>query len=85
MIRIKRLILGESLIVSYLLLESFIKDSEADRLNGINKQIAVKKLDKNNNLSDIIAQHNVGDQLNLKIWHKGDTKNVAVTLEERKQ
>jgi serine protease Do len=66
-----------------------IPGSPADKAgiveNDIILEVDGKKLDKNNILTDIIAQHNVGDQLNLKVWHKGETKNVTITLEERKQ
>lgn len=46
-------------------------------INGI-------KIDQNKALGDIISQYNVGDIVTLKLWHKGDTKDVKVTLEERK-
>jgi S1-C subfamily serine protease len=34
-------------------------------------------------LSDLIAQHNVGDTVTLKVWSKGQTKDVPVTLAQR--
>ena len=38
--------------------------------------------DKNNNLADIVAAHKPGDEVTLKIWHKGDIKEAKVKLEE---
>jgi S1-C subfamily serine protease len=35
-------------------------------------------------LSDLISSYSVGDDINLKIWHKGEEKNISVTLAERK-
>jgi S1-C subfamily serine protease len=67
-----------------------IPGSPADKAgiseNDIILEIDGEKLDgKNgNSLSEIIAQHNVGDTLNLKVWHKGEAKEVKVKLEERK-
>lgn len=42
------------------------------------------KLDENNSLSDIVAGHNVGDEITLKISHRGVESTVKVKLEERK-
>jgi len=42
------------------------------------------KIDETHLLGTVINQYNVGDELTLKIWHKGDMKDVKVTLKERK-
>jgi len=42
------------------------------------------KLDKNNSLTDLISKKNVGDEVTLKIWQKGEEKNIKIKLEERK-
>ena len=52
--------------------------------NDIILEINGQKIDDNHQLGDQIAKFNVGDTISLKIWHKGDTKDVKVTLEERK-
>jgi len=52
--------------------------------NDIILELNDKKIDDNNGLSDLISQHNVGETIKLKIWHKGETKDISVTLEERK-
>ncbi|HBB36955.1 MAG TPA: hypothetical protein DEB07_02215 [Candidatus Moranbacteria bacterium] len=52
--------------------------------NDIILEINGVKIDEKNLLSDQIAKSNVGDTINLKIWHKGEEKTVQVKLEERK-
>lgn len=52
--------------------------------NDIILEINGTKVDQNNSVSDLIAGFNVGDVITLKIWHKGETKDVKVTLAERK-
>lgn len=52
--------------------------------NDIILEINGKKIDQNNTLSKIISQYNVGEELTLLVWHKGDTKEVKLTLEEKK-
>ena len=65
-----------------------IPGSPADKSEIVENDIILEadgqKINANNQLSDMIAKHNVGDQINLKIWHKGEIKNVTVKLEERK-
>ncbi len=65
-----------------------IPGSPADKAgiieNDIILEINEKKLDEKNQLSDMIATFNVGDTIMLKIWHKGETKEVEVVLQERK-
>ncbi len=45
------------------------------QVNGIN-------IDENNTLSDILAKYNPGDMVTLKIFDKGNEKDVKVTLGE---
>lgn len=65
-----------------------IPGSPADKAgiveNDIILEVNGKKVDENNQLSDAIAKYNVGDKITLKIWHKGDMKEVQVTLQEMK-
>lgn len=65
-----------------------IPGSPADKAGLVENDIVLEingtKVDDKNGLADLIAQHNVGDQLNLKVWDKGNVKDVKVTLEERK-
>ncbi len=51
--------------------------------NDIILEINGQKVDSDHSLVYVIGQHSVGDQVTLKLWHKGDTKEVKVTLEER--
>jgi S1-C subfamily serine protease len=41
-------------------------------------------VDENNLLGDLLAKYNVGDEVTLKIWHRGDAQNIKITLGERK-
>jgi len=66
-----------------------IPSSPGDKAGLVENDIILEvdgvKLDENNSLSDIVAAHNVGDELTLKISHRGEEKTVKVKLEERKQ
>lgn len=65
-----------------------IPGSPADKAgiveNDIILEINKTKVDSKNQLTDLISNYNVGDQITLKIWHKGETKDIQVKLEERK-
>lgn len=52
--------------------------------NDIVLEINGKKIDANDQLGDIISSYNIGDEITLNVWHKGDIKEVKVKLEERK-
>ena len=67
-----------------------IPNSPADKAGIVENDIILEvngtKINDGNGgsgLSDLIAQHNVGDTVNLKVWHKGQTKDVSITLLER--
>lgn len=65
-----------------------IPGSPADKAglmeNDIILEINGEKINNDNSLADTISKHNVGDEITLKIWHKGETKEVKLKLEERK-
>ncbi len=65
-----------------------IPGSPADKAgimeNDIILEIAGTKIDDEHPLGNILGQYNVGDEILLKVWHKGETKDVKLTLEERK-
>ncbi len=52
--------------------------------NDIILEIDGQKLSEENDLVRIIKKKNVGDEITLKVWSKGDIKTVKVTLEESK-
>ncbi|KKP79442.1 MAG: hypothetical protein A2271_04165 [Candidatus Moranbacteria bacterium RIFOXYA12_FULL_35_19] len=55
--------------------------------NDIILEIEGKKINsgkEKQDLSEIISQYSAGDEITLKIWHKGDEKNIEVKLAERK-
>ncbi|MCX6761921.1 MAG: trypsin-like peptidase domain-containing protein [Candidatus Moranbacteria bacterium] len=66
-----------------------IPGSPADKAglveNDVILEVNGQKVDANNSLVDLLSKFNVGDEVTLKVWHKGDTKNVTVKLEERAQ
>jgi serine protease Do len=51
--------------------------------NDIILEINGKKIDNKNQISDAISDLNVGQEISMKIWHKGETKEIRVTLGER--
>jgi len=68
-----------------------IPGSPADKAglveNDIILEIEGQKIDEGKNpksLTDVITFHRVGDEIKLKIWHKGQEKEVSLILEERK-
>lgn len=52
--------------------------------NDIILEVNGKKIDKNNTLSVLLSNYNAGDTIALKVLHRGEEKEVKVTLEERK-
>lgn len=52
--------------------------------NDVILEINGEKIDEDNSLADAIGKYNVGDEITLKVWHKGEMKEVMVKLEERK-
>jgi S1-C subfamily serine protease len=52
--------------------------------NDIILEIGGQKIDEEHPLTSLISQYKVGDEIIIKLWHKGDTKDTKVTLEERK-
>ncbi len=66
-----------------------IPGSPADKAGLVENDIILEvdgtKVDENNSLAKLIQQHNVGDVVTLKIWHKGEEKEVQVKLGEYKE
>jgi serine protease Do len=64
-----------------------IPGSPADKAgiveNDIILEINGEKINDTNQLSDLVAKNNIGDTINVKIWHKGETKDIKITLTER--
>jgi serine protease Do len=52
--------------------------------NDIILEMGGQKLDTDHPLGSLLAEHQPGDTVTLKVWHKGDTKDVSVTIGERK-
>lgn len=51
--------------------------------NDIILEINGTKIDFENSLAVLIAKYNVGDIITLKVWRKGETKEVQIQLAER--
>jgi S1-C subfamily serine protease len=65
-----------------------IPGSPADKAgiveNDIILEINGEKITQDNQLGDVVSKYKVGDKIMIKIWHKGETKTVEATLQERK-
>lgn len=65
-----------------------IPGSPADKAGIVENDIILEfngqKITNDNQLGDLIVKYNAGDTITLKIWHKGETKDIQVKLEERK-
>jgi len=65
-----------------------VPGSPADKAGVVENDIILEidgiKIDEENSLAEIINRRNVGDEISLKVWHRGETKDVKVKLEERK-
>ncbi|HUD08959.1 MAG TPA: trypsin-like peptidase domain-containing protein [Candidatus Saccharimonadales bacterium] len=65
-----------------------IPGSPADKAGIVENDIILEvngtKVDADHPLANLLSQYGVGDTLTLKVWHKGNTSDVKVTLEERK-
>ena len=65
-----------------------IPGSPADKAGIVENDILLSidgtKIDEKHQLANLISEKNVGDEVTLEVWHKGETKKVQVKLEERK-
>lgn len=65
-----------------------VPGSSADKAGIVENDIILElngqKIDGQNPLAEQVAKYKAGDIITLKIWHKGDYKDVQVTLQERK-
>jgi serine protease Do len=65
-----------------------IPGSPADKAGLMENDIIIEidgtKIDSNTQISEIIADNQPGDVLQFKVWHKGETKTISITLEEKK-
>jgi serine protease Do len=52
--------------------------------NDIILEINGVKIDDKNPLSILVAKYEVGEEINLKIWHKGSEKEIKLKLAEKK-
>lgn len=65
-----------------------VPGSPADKAGIVENDIILElngtKIDSTNTLSKLIAKYKIGDEITLKISHKGEEKEVKLKLEERK-
>ncbi len=52
--------------------------------NDILLEINGTKIDKDHTLVSLLSQYAPADEVTIRVWHKGDTKDVKVVLDERK-
>ncbi|MDD3498650.1 MAG: trypsin-like peptidase domain-containing protein [Candidatus Moranbacteria bacterium] len=52
--------------------------------NDVILEFGGDKINSKNMLSDLILKHDAGEEVEVRIWHKGEEKSVKVKLEERK-
>jgi serine protease Do len=64
-----------------------IPGSPADRAGLIENDLVLEingnKIDEKNGLLETISKFNVGEEVTLKVWHKGELKDVKVKLGEK--
>lgn len=53
--------------------------------NNIILEVGGVKVDENHSLSSLLSKYNPGDEVDLKVYQKGEAKNIKVKLEERKE
>lgn len=53
--------------------------------NDIILEIGGTKLDTDHPLGNVLSRYRAGDEVEFRIWHKGEEKTVRVTLKERPQ
>lgn len=65
-----------------------IPGSPADKAgvmeNDIILEVSGEKVTDKNTLQDLISKYKPGDQVKLKVYHKGEEKDIDVTLEQSK-
>ena len=65
-----------------------IPGSPADKAGIVENDILLEidgtKIDEKHQVTSLVAEKNVGDEVTIKVWHKGETKDVRMKLEERK-
>lgn len=65
-----------------------IPGSPADKAGIVENDIILEidgtRIDTDHPLGSIISKYRPGDEITLKLWHKGEDKDVKVKLEERK-
>jgi serine protease Do len=63
-----------------------VPGSPADKAGIVENDIILEvdgtKIDSDHSLGSIVLNKQVGDKVSLKVYHKGDTKTVTVTLTE---
>lgn len=64
-----------------------IPGSPADKVGIVENDIILEfngtKIDEKNGLGDFVSRYNVGDEVALKIWHKGNEKTLKLVLAEK--
>lgn len=53
--------------------------------NDVILEVNGEKINAERGLVELLAKFSVGDEINLKVWHKGEIKELKVKLEERNQ
>lgn len=65
-----------------------IPGSPADKAgiaeNDIILELNGTKIDDKKGLADLVVEHNVGEEVTLKVWHKGEIRDLKVKLEEKR-
>ena len=66
-----------------------VPGSPADKAGLVENDLILElngeKIDENHSLARMLAQYAPGDEVELKVWRKGDEKTVKVKLAERKE
>lgn len=77
------LIVRGDAITDFAVLPGSPADEAGLQENDIILEINGEKIDQKSSFAQMISEYNVGDTITLTVWHKGEEKEVSVTLQDK--